>query len=106
MYWKPENRPKGRPVKVPPKRVLDLYEKGLTTEEVAQQTGLSLSRVRAVRVEAGLGPGRSSSPRKQLHPYTPPPKERPGFLEPAWGFDNVVKVRQATEEERKEFGIR
>ena len=109
-------RPKGRKPKVPKDQVVELLKQGLTVPEVMNKIGLSESRIRAIKFQAGLSKPTAPKPESKRKENTEIIFGR--IVDDATvtqmrireyckeiGIDNRCTVRQATEEERREFGI-
>ena len=105
-------RPRGRKPKAPKEKVISYMGKGLTTTQAGELLGLSGSRVRAIWAEEAA---RRAMPAKTV--VNPEIKfgriiddesetqKRIRDLCQTLGVDNRCIVRQATEDERREFGL-
>lgn len=107
-----ECRAKGRVPKADKGEVIKALRDGMSTEIVAERFGLSKSRVRAMRCEAGMGVttgGRRAGVRSidnqaiVFGKYEPPAVQRDDFMKPVYDGKCVTMV--ATDAEREEFGI-
>ena len=106
-------RAKGRTPKADKAEVIKAIKAGVPVHDVAERFGLSQSRIRAMRCEAGINVnegGKRSGVRSYADPailfgrYQPPAKQRPDFMVPT--YDASCRVRMATEAEQEEFSIK
>lgn len=108
VWDKNNNRPKGRPVKVPREKVVELIQKGLTNYEVSQEVGLCLSRVRTIRAQERKNDAKQSNPEFVFGRITENESDTQARIRAyclSVGIDNRCVVRQATEDERREYNI-
>lgn len=105
---------------MPEETVVALFRDGKSLDEIAGITGLSLSRLRGLRFKHGFGKPRKVREKKPAPTKVETPefsfarvlncsdsviKQRVRKYCTEQGIDNRCVVRQATDDERREFGI-